>query len=226
MRKQKFILFLVAALLLSTTVMAKNGHETWTKKKATQWVKSGDWAGSLKLKADKSVNAVEFANQYHQNKAAWDLVFNWLKSNNPETVAVGKYVLDSANVSVTVTDAPSVRAFDLTKWEGHCQKIDLQYIARGKEKMGIAPITKSRVVTPYDAKKDNGFYDICEKDANYVVAQPGTFLLFFPSDAHRPNIKVEGCDTVKKIVFKIRAVTNVNPKQREADEIKQQESQK
>jgi len=201
------ILLSALTLMLSTSIFAQKSNDPWTKKKANQWFNKGAWAGDMTLKVDKSVNVVDFARQYHQNKAAWDLVFNWLAKNDPTTFPVGKYVLDSTNVTLTITDAPSVRPFDQTKWEAHCQKVDLQYIARGAEKMGIAPVSGAKVIMQYDLKKDVGFYQPNEKKAKYIVAKPGTFLLFFPSDAHRPNIQVEGCDTVRKIVFKIRVVS-------------------
>jgi biofilm protein TabA len=201
------ILLMSFSLILATSISAQKTAEPWNKKTATQWFNKGAWAGEMTLKADKSVNVVDFARQYHQNKAAWDMVFSWLAKNDPATFPVGKYILDSANVTLTITDAPSVRPFDQTKWEAHCQKVDLQYIARGAEKMGIAPLSGAKVVMQYDLKKDVGFYQPNEKKAKYIVATPGTFLLFFPSDAHRPNIQVEGCDTVRKIVFKVRVVS-------------------
>lgn len=201
------ILLIVFCLMIGTSLSAQRTADAWSKKTATQWFNKGAWAGAMTLKADKSVNVVDFAKQYHLNKAAWDLVFDWLAKNDPETFPVGKYVLDSLNVLLTITDAPSVRPFDQTKWEAHCQKVDLQYIARGAEKMGIAPVSGAKVLMQYDLKKDVGFYQPNEKKAKYIVAKPGTFLLFFPSDAHRPNIQVEGCDTVRKVVFKIRVVS-------------------
>lgn len=201
-------LLIVILLATSTLLSAQKKADPWNKSAATKWFNKGAWAGAMTLQVDKSVNVVAFAKQYHANQAAWDLVFGWLATNDPATFPVGKYVLDSLNVTLTITDAPSVRPFEQTKWEAHCQKIDLQYIARGAEKMGIAPVSGAKVVMQYDSKKDVGFYQPNEKKAKYIVAKPGTFLLFFPSDAHRPNIQVEGCDTVRKVVFKIRVVSN------------------
>ncbi|MDD4921467.1 MAG: YhcH/YjgK/YiaL family protein [Bacteroidales bacterium] len=220
------ILLLSAVFIFNLSAQALSSNEQWTQKKASKWFKSREWANGMSLKADKSVNQLEFAKQYHKNKASWDLAFKWLKDNNPETVAPGKYVLDGTNVTVNVTDAASTMAFEKTKWEGHCKYIDIQYIARGKEKMGIAPIAKAVVVTPYNPANDCGFYNIAESDSKYIVAKPGTFLIFFPSDAHRPNIKVDGNDQVKKIVFKIKADTTVDPLQRQGTENKQLKNKK
>ena len=213
-------LLLSAVFLFHINTSAQSPDNGWTQKKALKWFKGGEWTNGMSLKVDKSVNLVEFAQQYQMNKAYWDLVFKWLKDNNPATVAPGKYILDSMNVIVNVTDAPSTKAFDKTVWEGHSKYIDLQYIARGKEKMGIAPFSEAIISKPYNAKNDIGLYKVADADSKYIVAKPGTFLLFFPSDAHRPNIKVKGYDQVKKIVFKIKTYTTEDPQKREESETK------
>ena len=38
----------------------------------------------------------------------------------------------------------------------------------------------------------------------YYAATPQNFFLFFPDDVHRPDIRVKGYDTLKKLVIKIR----------------------
>jgi len=220
MKKVKpILLLLIAFFTWNMSVVAQNPKETkWTQKSAAKWFQSREWANGMSLKAHPSVNQLEFAKQYHLNKPYWDLAFAWLKNNNLETVLPGKYFLDSLNVTVSVAEGASTKPFEQTSWEGHSKYIDIQYISKGKEKMGIAPFSKTTVVNPYNSTKDVGFYNLPEVDAQYCLAEPGTFLIFFPSDAHRPNIKVADCDTVKKIVFKIKANTAVDPIQREKDE--------
>jgi YhcH/YjgK/YiaL family protein len=107
-------------------------------------------------------------------------------------------------VYVTITDNKP-KPFEDTKWEAHRKYIDVQYIFKGKEKMGVAPIAGATEVEPYNDKKDVGFYSIPEKDCKYYIARPDSLFIFFPSDAHRPNIKADGYDTDKKIVIKIKA---------------------
>jgi biofilm protein TabA len=226
MKHLKFTILIFSVFVFNFCVLAQSSNENWTKNKASKWFNSYEWAHGMTLKASESVNQIEFAKQYHQNKPFWDLAFEWLKNTDLETIAVGKYVLDSSNVTVTVTEGSSTKDFDKTTWEGHGKYVDIQYIVKGKEKMGIAPIAKTTVAIPYDAIKDNGFYSVAEADSKYCVAQPGTFLIFFPSDAHRPNIKVEGYDTVRKIVFKIRAATSVDLLKRHETEVELLKSQK
>ena len=70
----------------------------------------------------------------------------------------------------------------------------------GKEKIGVAPVSRAKVKEPYDETKDIAFY---ESDGKYYVAEPGTFFLFFPQETHRPSIKVDASVPVRKLVIKI-----------------------
>jgi len=65
----------------------------------------------------------------------------------------------------------------------------------------VSPLAEATVTKPYDETKDGANYNATGK---YFIASPKEFFLFFPNDVHRPNIKVEGFDTVKKLVIKIK----------------------
>jgi biofilm protein TabA len=65
----------------------------------------------------------------------------------------------------------------------------------------VVNIDKATVTKPYDEAKDGAAYTA---EGTSYFAEPGTFYLFFPQDVHRPNIKVNGFDTVKKLVIKIK----------------------
>ncbi|OOQ56671.1 hypothetical protein BC343_18995 [Mucilaginibacter pedocola] len=167
---------------------------------AQQWMAGGSWKNGLKLNLHPSTNATEFQAQYQKNKALWDKVFVFLKNTNLDTLSIGKHTLDGDNAYVSVTEAPS-KELDKAGWESHKKYIDLQYVIRGKEQIGVAPADKATVTKPYDESKDVANYTA---EGTYYTAEPGTFFLFFPQDAHRPNIKVPGFDVVKKLVVKIK----------------------
>ena len=178
-------------------------NNKWTMKKAEKWFRSDVWRNGLKMNVHESANLLEFADQYNKNKAYWDRAFAYLRDTNLDTVASGKYYLDSTNVFVSVTENPT-KDFESTKWEVHRKYIDIQLIVKGKEKMGIAPFSKAAVVEAFNETSDVGFYRVPEADSKFYVAQPGTFLIFFPTDAHRPSIKVSGFEKTKKVVIKIK----------------------
>jgi len=175
-----------------------------TKEQAIKWLNSKEWANGLSLKVYDSVNVQEFAKQYNTNKSYWDKAFAYLKNTNLDTVSIGKYFLDGDNVIATVSENKP-KDFADTKWEAHKKYIDIQYIIRGKEKMGVAQVSKGTVVDQYNETKDVGFYSVADADSKFYLAEPGVFLIFFTSEAHRPNIKVDGCDSDKKIVIKVKA---------------------
>jgi len=176
----------------------------WTPEKARQWFETKEWTNGLTLKAYESLNIQEFAKQYHKNKAYWDKAFLYLKNTKLDTITPGKYYLDGQNVYISVTDGYT-KDFEATKWEAHQKYIDIQYVIKGKEKMGMAPLSKATESVAFDNNKDVGFYTVADADAKFYLAEPGIFLIFFPKEAHRPSIKTDGCDSDKKIVIKIKA---------------------
>lgn len=191
---------IAATVLLSFLFLQGSAQDIWTEKKAKKWFKKKEWLGGLKLKAHKSTDILEFARQYHANKAYWDKAFAFLRNNDLNAMAKGKYPIDGDNVFASVT-TDSSKNLDKTNWESHRKYIDLQYVINGEEIMGHSPVAKATVTKEYDEKRDAANYTA---DGKMYSAKPGIFFLFFPSDAHRPNITPGGNKVVKKIVIKVR----------------------
>ena len=200
----KKALLLLSLLVISfLTISAQTTADTTiSKSKAAKWFKKKEWLNGVPLKPHKSINQQEFARQYQINKTYWDKAFAWLKENNLQTIAKGKYPIDGDNVFASVTEDPS-KDFDKTNWESHKKYIDLQCVITGDEKMGKWPVAEVTSVTkPYDETKDVANYTAPGK---FYVIPAGTFIIFFPGEAHRPNITPGGNKVVKKIVIKVRA---------------------
>jgi YhcH/YjgK/YiaL family protein len=183
-------------------IMAQS-DAVWTKEKAAIWYSKAEWLNGLKLHPHKTTDKLEFAKQYHANKTAWDKTFAFLRDINPDSLKTGKYVIDGDNAYADVTDNPSSVLKD-AKWHSHRQYCDIMYILKGKETTGIAPIAGAPVITPFNGKGDSQFYNQAMA-GSYYQSNPDTFLILFPSDVHRPFIKVEGCDYVKRIRIKIKS---------------------
>lgn len=188
--------------LISVIALAANlsKAQQWTDASAKKWVKSREWANGSNLKLSKTVNAVEFAKQYHTNKAWWDKAIAFLNDKRLDTLKPGKYVIDGDNVYAMITEGP-IKDMDKTGWESHRNYIDLHYVISGKEKIGVADATTATVTNPYDATKDVANYNT---EGKFYDAEPGEFFLLFPGDAHRPGIKTGGFDKDKKLVIKIK----------------------
>ncbi|MBD0349801.1 MAG: YhcH/YjgK/YiaL family protein [Flavisolibacter sp.] len=209
-------------------------NSTWNKKNASEWFDTLEWLTTKaketkveyeafgrameqsppdtsntkvtyldfrKLKPHASIDKVEFAKQYHAHPAWWDAAFSFLQTTDLAQIKPGKYFIEGDNVYATVTEGPA-RKEDTTLWESHHNYIDIHYVVQGQEKIGVAPVSSAKVVKEYDPARDIVFYTA--KGA-YYKADPGTFFIFFPKDAHRPNLQLNGNDLVKKVVVKVRS---------------------
>ena len=133
------IALLLMVIVADTTVVF--GQDTlWTQAKAEKWLKSNEWKNGLKLKPHPSINKVVFAQQYHKNKAEWDKAFAFLRDSALANMKPGKYTIDGTDVYATITEGPE-KTFEQSAWESHRKYIDLQYVIKGKEKIGVAPMT-------------------------------------------------------------------------------------
>jgi YhcH/YjgK/YiaL family protein len=171
-----------------------------TTEQVNDWYQKKEWLGGVQLKPHESVNKTVFAKQYQLNKKYWDEAFTFLKNHNLETLAVGRYDIDGDNVYAMITENPT-KDMDSTKWESHHNYTDLHLVIKGEEKIGIAPVKNLTVIMPYDASKDLANYS---GEGKFYTALPGTFFLFFPGEAHRPNITINGNKPDKKLVIKIK----------------------
>lgn len=203
---QKTLLYLIVSLTMSLKTFGQenNSNNNWTKEQATEWLNSKTWTNGLDMKVYEAVDVIEFAKQYNKNKKYWKKAFEFLKNNRLDTIKAGKYPIVGDTVYASVTNNKP-KAFEDTKWEAHKKYIDIQYVVNGKEKIGIASVLKGIILETYNEKNDVGFYSFSDNDCHYYIAQPDTFLIFFPGDSHRPNIKVEGHEAYKKIVIKVKA---------------------
>ena len=173
------------------------------KEELSKWYQSREWLGGLKLAPHESINQTEFARQYFANRIWWDKAFEFLRTHDLESLEPGSYVIDPGNVNAYVSEAPT-KEMDEINWETHVNTNDLQYIIKGKAKMGtiLATDPTVKVKGEYNARSDSQAYSV--ENAKYYTAEPGTFFIFSPKEAHRPAFKMEGYDTVKKILIKIK----------------------
>jgi SSS family solute:Na+ symporter len=94
-----------------------------------------------------SVDKDSFNVAYHRNPNAWDAAFAFLKNANLAELKPGKYPIIGEQVFAIVTEGPS-HPKDSTKWESHKHYVDLHYIIRGKETIGVADTSKAIITNP------------------------------------------------------------------------------
>lgn len=125
--------------------------------------------------------------------------FEFIKGQNLETIDVGKYPIDGPELHASVSQKEGYTR-DEAKFEAHNTWLDIQVCAAGKEQMGWS--ARERVASSageYNAEKDVTFFK--DKPDTYFTLQAGQFAIFYPEDAHAPQI---GEGRIKKLVVKVK----------------------
>ena len=194
------VLSVAFAVCLLPACESSQATATSSKKSIDKWYQKQEWLNGLSRTPDKSVNKEEFAQQYEKDKAEWDKAFAYLKETDLANLKPGRYPIDGDNVFATVSEGPT-RELDKTKWEAHQKYHDIHFVISGKEQIGITTVGSVTVVQAYDPSKDIGFYS---GDGKYYLSDTTNFFIVLAGDAHRPGVKADGTDNVKKVVIKIR----------------------
>ncbi len=94
----KLFSFLLMILLLSFSscrVAAQKSGNNQSTQQVNQWFLQKEWLNGLSLQPHESINKATFARQYQLHKDYWDKAFAFLKNNNLQTMAPGRYAIDS-----------------------------------------------------------------------------------------------------------------------------------
>jgi len=226
------ILFLLLRISFAPQDAHAQSDTAWTRAKAAEWFARMDWfkggnETSPKKKYDafgreledpspdttvktivnanlqpgSPVNTIEFARQYHANPARWNKAFAYLRNTDFSALQPGRYAVDGDDIYAVITLGPPKSIDDTTTWESHRNYEDIHYVIDGKENIGIIPLSQARMVRQYDSSHDLAGYSA---KGMYYPATPGVFFIITTEEAHRPGIKSDGCDRVKKLFIKVK----------------------
>jgi len=183
----------------SSTSSKKNEPANQTD--VNEWFENGEWREGIELTPDGAINREEFYTQYHKRQNLWDRAFEYLITEDLNSLEVGKYDLIGDSLFAVVTEYET-RTLEESGYEAHKKYADIQYLISGEEKMGVFGLNKAEVTIPYDETKDVVFLNA--PDENLRMANDKVFFIFFPEDTHRPCMMLDEKGPVKKIVFKVR----------------------
>jgi YhcH/YjgK/YiaL family protein len=199
-------IFLKIMLLASFLSIAgcKNSTDPskWSSRQINQWFEKGEWLNGWQVKPDASINRKEFAISYFRHQERWDKAFTFLKDSDLMHLELKRYEIDGNNVYAPVSEYITKNEEE-ARYEAHIKYIDIQYVIRGKELIGIAPLSeKKEILEPYNETNDIMFLSV-NQIKNYK-ATPDRFFIFFPDDAHRPGLKDGENSPVRKVVVKVK----------------------
>jgi YhcH/YjgK/YiaL family protein len=126
--------------------------------------------------------------------------FEFLKNNNLSTFETGRYEIDGNEVYAMISEYESKAPQDC-KPEAHQIYTDIQYIVSGREAIGFATLNGQRCIAEHNHDKDIAFFS---GKTTPLTLESGMFAVFFPQDIHRPCMRIEGPEKVKKVVVKFK----------------------
>ena len=130
----------------------------------------------------------------------------FLKETDFNKMDLGRYELDGDNIYYMV------QAYDTdpqkTVAEAHKKYIDIQFMVKGEELIGVAPFECEKTETQAIPENDVWFYD-CKTEAITLIEN--SFMVLYPNDLHCPGVATKGeALTCKKVVVKVLNLLKVS----------------
>lgn len=198
---KKSIIILIAMALLAGCKDSSDPSE-WSSRKIDNWFEKGEWLGEWKVSPDSSIDRRAFAVSWFRNRERWEKAFFFLKENDPDMLELKRYDIDGDNLYATVSEYMTKNEEDAL-YEAHRKYIDIQYVAGGRELIGITPLAeKKETLEAYDDSRDIEFFTVNRGENHRAL--PDRFFILFPDDAHRPGLKDGENSPVRKIVVKVK----------------------
>ncbi len=124
--------------------------------------------------------------------------FAFLRNTDLDAIPSGKHDIEGDTIFALVQEYPT-KPLNECKLESHKKYIDIQYMIRGEEFMGVTT-KNNQVVIEQNPERDYTFY---EGETSLVRVGQGMFTIFFPDDIHQPCVQTESAAEVKKVVIKV-----------------------
>lgn len=131
----------------------------------------------------------------------FERAFAFLREEDIETLPTRRHEILGDRLFALVQQYPT-KPLDQGFWEAHRRYIDLQFIVRGRERIGYAPLSRMTLES-HDEARD---LSLLAGEGELLTLHGGSFMLLWPDDAHMPGLQVgAGAEEVRKVVFKIAA---------------------
>lgn len=127
----------------------------------------------------------------------------YLRNTDLMKLPLGRHDLDGDRLFLFVMEFEP-RDFEGSHPEVHRNYVDLFYWPEGGERIGISSCDEKTELIEVQPEKDIAFLKDAHNES-FLTAEAGDFAVFFPWDAHRPSLKIDGeTRRSRKCVMKIR----------------------
>jgi uncharacterized protein, YhcH/YjgK/YiaL family len=134
--------------------------------------------------------------------AAIEKALNFLRTTDFHTLSPGVMEIEGKEIFAQVIDL-TTRDAQENRPEVHRRYLDIQFLAWGEEKIGIAIDTGNNEISEsLLEQRDIIFYHHSENES-FIEMIPGSYAIFFPQDVHRPACNKNQPTPIRKIVVKV-----------------------
>ena len=197
--KKNTVYLIIAGLVYSLFFVSCNSAKN-NKEMNSISINRNSIQSPFQAKPDESINMEQFKAHYEKFPERWNTAFKFLTETDLNNLSIGRIDL-SDDVYAAVSEYETKNPED-AKFESHQKYIDLQYLISGEELIGLSDEKNLKVTSPYSETNDITFYDF--DGGKILEATPKKYFIFFPEDIHRPCIKTDQQQMVKKVVVKIK----------------------
>ena len=144
------------------------------------------------------LDTVAFSSRYIPLHPLFERAFRFLADTDLRALSPGRHPVDGDRLYLSI-DHVQGRGRDAARLEAHRRYIDIQYTIEGDEEIGWMPLADAgSPAGPFDETRDIGFFD--RRPTTWLAVPEGTFVVFFPDDAHAP---LAGRGALKKAIMKV-----------------------
>ncbi|MGO3909351.1 YhcH/YjgK/YiaL family protein [Huaxiibacter chinensis] len=133
---------------------------------------------------------------------AIEKALSFLRNTDFTTLEPGVVEIDGRKIFAQILDLKT-KAQAENRPEVHRRYLDIQFLAWGEEKIGVAIDTGNNPVSEsLLEERDIIFYQKMENES-FIELVPGHYAIFFPQDVHRPQCHKHKESAIRKIVVKV-----------------------
>jgi len=144
------------------------------------------------------LDTLDNAARYTGLRNGFSKAFGFLNQPGLADLPAGTYTVSSNQIFAVISHETGRRPEEVKLLECHRKYIDIQYVINGDESIGWSPRAGLENSIDYDEEKDIEFFKGMPQ--SIIRISPGSFVLFFPTDAHSPLI---GNGPIHKVVMKV-----------------------
>lgn len=146
---------------------------------------------------------IKNANNYYTISERVKTGLKYLENTDFSNLPCGEYEIQGRDIYASIQDYNSKPRSE-GKFEAHKKHIDIQYIIKGEEQVGVLDINHLKEESPYIEQKDIVFLtQKTQSRPEFVKIREKDFIILTPDDAHMPSISIDKSEYVKKVVVKV-----------------------